>query len=62
MLYNTIDDSRPWLGWWGCNGPPWWIDAPYWYVLGAEQWAEELSRQAWLDEVKQRLGLVTYDD
>jgi hypothetical protein len=34
------------------------INAPYWYVLAAELWAEELSRQAWLDEVAERLGLV----
>ena len=39
--------------------PPRYINAPWWYVLGAEQWAEDLSRQAWLDEVRQRLRLVT---
>jgi hypothetical protein len=36
------------------------IDAPYWYVLGAEAWAEELSRQAWLDDVCRRLGLARH--
>jgi hypothetical protein len=33
------------------------IDAPWPYVLGAPLWAEELSREAWLDEVCERLGL-----
>jgi hypothetical protein len=60
-MYENWGD-RPWRGWWGPSGPPWWIDAPYWYVLGAETWAEELGRQAWLDDVRDRLGLVLREE
>ena len=38
------------------------IDAPYWYVLGASSWAWELDQQAWVEDVKQRLGLIACDD
>jgi len=41
--------------------PPGYIDAPFLYVLGAERWAEELSRKAWIEDVRARLGLVTID-
>lgn len=45
------------------SDPPWYrIDAPWSYVLGAEWWAEELDREAWLKDVKHRLGLVTVDE
>ena len=39
--------------------PPWDINAPWWYVLQAEAWAEELSRATWIEELKQRWHLVT---
>lgn len=38
------------------------IDAPWHYVLGAPSWAEDLDREAWIKDVKQRLGLITCDD
>ena len=42
--------------------PVGYIDAPFVYVLAAELWAEELSQQAWIAGVKERLGLVTLTD
>jgi hypothetical protein len=34
------------------------IDAPFWYVLAAQGWAEELDRAAWIAGIIKRLGLV----
>ena len=34
------------------------IDAPWFYVLEAQSWAEELSQQYWIEDVKSRLGLI----
>jgi hypothetical protein len=42
--------------------PPGFIDAPWWYVVGAELRAEELTRRAWLDELIGRWGLVVRAD
>lgn len=39
--------------------PVGYIDAPWTYVLESPARAEELSRAAWIDEVRKRLGLVT---
>lgn len=41
--------------------PPASIDAPFLYALCAEDWAEELSRREWLEDIRTRLGLVTID-
>lgn len=41
--------------------PPPHINAPFRYVLDAGEWAEELSRREWLEDVRARLGLVTID-
>ena len=41
------------------NYPPLgYIEAPWFYVLGAQAWAEELSQQCWIEDVKNRLGII----
>jgi hypothetical protein len=38
------------------------INAPWWEVIGAPLLAEELDREQWIREVKDRLGLVCIGD
>lgn len=60
---------RPWPRWWidapyprFTDGPPPYINAPWWEVIGAELRARELSQRAWVNELAAKWGLVRRAD